>query len=55
MIVIIDKSNSKGTSKILNELFKKSAKTVNLTKHFAKLKRGVDGLKYQISVRENED
>jgi hypothetical protein len=55
MIVILDKSNSKDTSKILNELLKKSTKTGNLTKHFAKLKRGVDGLKYQISVRENED
>ncbi len=55
MILIIDKSNSKDTSKILNELLKKSSKMGNLTKHFGILKRGVDGLKYQISVRENED
>ena len=55
MTIVIDKSNSEDTSKILNELLKKSAKTGNLTKHFGKLKRGVDGLKIQISVRENED
>ena len=55
MIVIIDKSNSKDTSKILSEKLKKSTKTGKLTKHFGKLKRGVDGLKYQISVRKNED
>ena len=55
MTVVIDKSNSKDTSKILKEKLKKSAKTGNLTKHFGKLKRNIDGLKYQISVRENED
>jgi hypothetical protein len=55
MIVIIDKSNRKNTSKILSEIFKKSPKTGNIAKHFGKLKRNIDGLKYQVSVRKNED
>ena len=55
MTVVIDKSNLKNTSKILSEKLKKSTTTGNLTKHFGKLKRDIDGLKYQISARENED
>jgi hypothetical protein len=55
MIVIIDKSNRKNTSKILSEIFKKSPKTGNIAKHFGKLKRNIDGLKYQVSMRKNED
>ncbi len=55
MTVVIDKSNLKNTSKILSEKFKKSTKTGNLTKHFGKLKRNIDGIEYQISARENED
>ena len=55
MTVVIDKSNLKNTSKILSEKLKKSTKTGNLTKHFGKLKRNIDGLEYQILARENED
>ncbi len=55
MTIIIDKSNLKDTSKILSDKLNKSAKSGNLIKHFGKLKRNIDGLKYQISVRENED
>ena len=55
MTVIIDKSNSKDTSRILKEKLKKSPKGGKLTKHFGKLKRKIDGLAYQLSVRENED
>lgn len=55
MTVVIDKSNLKNTSKILGEKLKKSTKSGNLTKHFGKLKRNIDGLEYQISARENED
>jgi hypothetical protein len=55
MTLIIDKSNLKNTAKILNEKLKKSGKKGNLTKHFGKLKRNIDGLSYQISIRENED
>jgi hypothetical protein len=55
MIVILDKSNRKNTAKILSEIFKKSPKTGNIAKHFGKLKRNIDGLKYQVSMRKNED
>jgi hypothetical protein len=55
MTVVIDKLNLKNTSKILSEKLKKSTKTGNLTNHFGKLKRNIDGLDYQISARENED
>jgi hypothetical protein len=55
MTVLIDKSNLKDTSKILSEKFKKSVKIGNLSKHFGKMKRNIDGLAYQIIARENED
>ena len=55
MTVLIDKSNLKDTSKILSEKLKKSTKIGNLSKHFGKMKRNIDGLAYQISARENED
>lgn len=55
MTVTIDKSNLKNTSKILKEKLKKSTKKGNLSKHFGKLKRNIDGLEYQNSARENED
>jgi hypothetical protein len=55
MTIIIDKSNAKEVSKILKEKLNKSTKKGNLTIHYGKLKRNVDGLAYQNSVRENED
>lgn len=55
MKVVIDKSNSKNISKILNENRKKGSQKGNLAKHFGKLKRKIDGLKYQTRIRENED
>jgi len=55
MTVKIDKSNQENTSKILKEKMNKSPRIGNLNKHFGKLKRKLDGLNYQISVRENED
>jgi hypothetical protein len=55
MTVVIDKSNSKNLSKILSEKLNKKRKTGNLAKHFGKLKRHIDGLKYQTEIRENED
>jgi hypothetical protein len=55
MTVVINKSNIKITSKILSEKLKKSEKKGNLSKHFGKLKRNIDGLKYQTTLRENED
>ncbi len=55
MTVVIDKNNSKNVAKILTEKLKKSKKQGNLSKHFGKLKRNIDGLKYQIAIRENEN
>lgn len=55
MTVIIDKNNSKNVSNILNEKLKKSNTKGNLANHFGKLKRDIDGLKYQIAIREDED
>ncbi|MBK0369334.1 hypothetical protein [Flavobacterium agrisoli] len=55
MTVVIDQTNMKNTAKILSDKLKKSAKKGNLTKHFGKLKRNIDGLTYQISIRANED
>ena len=55
MAVVIDKNNSKNATKILREKLTKSNKKGNLAKHFGKLKRKIDGLQYQIAIRENED
>ena len=55
MTLVIDKNNSKNVAKILTEKLKKTKKQGNLSKHFGKLKRNIDGLKYQIAIRENED
>jgi hypothetical protein len=55
MTIVINKSNLKNSSKILSEKLKKSKNKGNLSKHFGKLKRNIDGLDYQTSVRENED
>ncbi len=55
MTVIIDKNNSKNLSKILKEKLSKKNKKGNLEKHFGKLKRNIDGLEYQTTMRENED
>jgi len=55
MTVVINKSNIKITSKILSEKLKKSEKKGNLSTHFGKLKRNIDGLKYQTTLRVNED
>jgi len=55
MTVIIDKKNSKNLSNILTTKLKKSSGKGNLSKHFGKLKRGIEGLNYQIQIRKNED
>jgi hypothetical protein len=55
MTVVIDKNNSANASKILAEKLKRRSTKGNLAKHYGKLKRNIDGLKYQISLRENED
>jgi len=55
MTIVINQSNLKKTPKLLSEKLKKSAKKAALLKHFGKLKRSIDGLTYQNSMRENED
>lgn len=55
MTLTVDKSNLKNISKILREKLKKSSGKGNLSKHFGKLKRNIDGLEYQNSARENEN
>lgn len=55
MAVVIDKNNSKNTSKILSEKLKKKQKNGNLKNHFGKLKRNIDGMSYQTAIREDED
>jgi len=55
MAVVIDKNNLKQLSKILAEKLGKSKAPGNLSKHFGKLKRNLDGLDYQTEMRTNED
>ncbi|WP_161554590.1 hypothetical protein [Sinomicrobium soli] len=55
MTVVITKNNSKNVTKILTEKLKRKNKKGNLANHYGKLKRKIDGLEYQIAIRENED
>lgn len=55
MAVVIDKKNAKNIPKILSEKLNKTQKNGNLKAHFGKLKRNIDGMNYQIAIRENED
>ena len=55
MTLIINKSNSKNIAKLLTEKLKKEPKKGNLSKHFGKLKRNLDGLNYQTKIREMID
>ena len=55
MVLIIKK---KETKKEIDNLLKKKEKSNsegNLSKHFGKLKRNIDGLEYQLEIRKNED
>ncbi len=54
MTLIIDSSNSNEIDKILTEKLKKTPIKGNLSKHFGKLKRNIDGLEYQKNIREDE-
>lgn len=53
MKVLIDKENSKNLAEILKEMLKKSRKEGDLCKHYGKLKRNIDGLKYQTAIRRD--
>jgi hypothetical protein len=54
MTIIITKNNSKDVSKILDKKLGSPKKNGNLAKHFGKLKRNLDGLSYQLELRDNE-
>jgi hypothetical protein len=55
MVLIIKKKETKKS--IIDFLEKRKNSTVkgNLSNHFGKLKRNIDGLNYQLEVRKNED
>ncbi len=55
MALIIDKNNSKNIESLLSIKLKKENKEGNLAKHFGELKRDINGLKYQLELRENEN
>ena len=55
MTLLIDKKNTRELKKILSEKLNKTPRKGNLSKHFGKLKRDLDGLDYQLSLRKNED
>jgi hypothetical protein len=55
-VLIIKKKNTKKEIDTLLEKKEKSdSKEGNLSKHFGKLKRDIDGLEYQLEIRKNED
>ncbi|MFY7664502.1 hypothetical protein [Flavobacterium sp.] len=54
MNVLVDKSSSEELAKLLIDKLKESPKKGKLVKHFGKLKRNIDGLKYQLATRSAE-
>lgn len=54
MTLVIDKNNANRLSDLLKEKLSKKVNKGNLSKHFAALKRGIDGFEYQQKARENE-
>ncbi|SFO26484.1 hypothetical protein SAMN04488519_10525 [Algoriphagus ornithinivorans] len=55
MTITINKKNKDDLKKILKEKKDQKAQSGKLQKHFGKLKRKLDGLDYQMEIRENED
>jgi len=55
MTVVINRKNSNKLAEILANKLKNRKRKGKLIQHFGKLKRNLDGLQYQQSVRENED
>ena len=55
MTLIIEKENLKEVKILLDSKLKNEQKKGNLSKHFGRLKRNIDGLEYQIKMRQNED
>jgi len=55
MVLIIKKRISKKEIDSLLEKKESSKSKGNLSSHFGKLKRNIDGLEYQLEIRKNED
>ena len=55
MTIVVNKKGLNNLKKLLSEKVKKSSVNGNLSKHFGQLKRDIDGLEYQLLIRENED
>jgi hypothetical protein len=55
MTISVGNKSKKEITKILEEKLKKSDSDGKLLKHFGKLKRKLDGLNYQLEMRENEN
>lgn len=55
MTLVIDQKAAKNLKKLLSEKLNKTMGKGNLSRHFGKLKRDIDGLEYQILIRKNED
>jgi hypothetical protein len=55
MTITINKKNKDDLKKILKEKKDQIDQSGKLQKHFGKLKRKLDGLDYQMEIRENED
>jgi len=54
-MTLIINNKSKEISTLLKEKLKDKNIKGNLLKHFGKLKRNIDGLNYQTSIRKDED
>jgi len=55
MTLVIDKKKIKDTARLTVRKTIAKEKTSNLADHYGKLKRGLDGLRYQLTMRNNED
>ena len=55
MVLIIKKKNAKKEIESFLENKSKPISKGNLSAHFGKLKRNLDGLEYQLEKRKNED
>ena len=55
MTITINKKNKDDLKKILKEKKDQIDQSGKLQKHFGKLKRKLDGLDYQMEIRENKD
>ncbi len=58
MTIVLDRKDVEDADKLkqlIDVKLKKKEKQGNLAKHFGELKRGLDGLDYQMAMRKDED